>query len=199
MLYLKLHTSYKSLGKEFKITFDEFVKHLNQQQIEANNLRRQILDAGVALTDANKEASLSLAKVIAEEKNRATEERTNLINQITSLIQSQGEAQEKRLDARVVSIQEQIGLSNEAYHQQHERYDTSMDTWSGKETTLVENVHKSCENVKSKIKKDWTVSLASQEWYILANIFRRQTNKIRLFKQLRDLFMPRPSALSMLK
>lgn len=154
----QLHASYSALGKDFKNTFDELVKHLNSQQEEAEALHRHLSDAGAALASADEISSARLSAVLSEEKARAEDEQVALISQITSLIQTQSVAREKRLEARVASLQSEITTSRETYRQEQVTYDNSMIVWSAKQASLVDDLLKSRESVKSKIKKDWTVS-----------------------------------------
>lgn len=156
---LQLHSSYSALGKDFKNTFDDLVKQLNHSRAEANDLRAQLSDAGKELVKANESASSKLSSVLSEEKARAATDRANLIAQMTSLVQSLGESQEQRLEGKLGSIQAEITSSNERYEHLHESYQTSMTEWSEKEKAIVDDILKSRESVKTKIKTDWLVNL----------------------------------------
>jgi len=147
-----------SLGREFKSTFDDLAKRLSEQRREAESLKEQLCEAGQALTTANDKASARLSAILKEEKERAADERMTLLSQITTLVQANGDAQDKRLEAKVTSVQEEIKQSNVVYGRQEESYSKTMKIWSGKEQTLVDDMLKARENVKNKIKNDWTVS-----------------------------------------
>ena len=134
-------------------------KRLSEQRNEAESLRGQLCDAGVALTKVNNLACDRLSTVLQEEKERSANERTALLSQISSLVQNFGDNQEKRLEAKVASVQSEVRQSNELYERQQGIYGTKMDAWSAREQFLVENMLQARESVKSKIKKDWTVSL----------------------------------------
>lgn len=147
-----------SLGREFKSTFDDLAKRLSEQRREAETLKEQLCEAGQALTVANDQASARLSIVLKEEKERAADERTTLLSQITTLVQGYGDAQDKRMEAKVASVQEEIRQSNMVYGRQGESYSKTMNVWSEKEQLLVDDMLKARENVKNKIKNDWTVS-----------------------------------------
>lgn len=134
------------------------MKHLAGQQAEADRLRVQLSDAGAALKKANVEAATKLNVALVEEKQRASDDRASLISQMTSLIHGYGDVQDRRLDAQIVSVQEEVAASHQVYQVQQDDYNRSMDAWRVKEEFLVEDILKSREAVKSKIKKDWTVS-----------------------------------------
>jgi len=73
-------------------------------------------------------------------------------------VQGHGDAQDKRIEAKVASVQEEIKQSNMVYERQGESYSKTMNVWSEKEQLLVYDMLKARENVKNKIKNDWTVS-----------------------------------------
>ena len=155
---LQLHASYNALGKDFKTTFDDLVKHLHHQQDEANDLRRQLSEAGSCLTKANASASERLQTVLAEEKAHNAEERESLLKQITSLIGHFGETQERRLDAKVDLLRNEIEESSNTFQKRHDSYNGSMDLWVSRGTALHKEMVDSRERIKSRIKKDWSVS-----------------------------------------
>lgn len=131
---------------------------MSEQRREAESLKAQLCSAGEALVTANQKATAELNAVLVEQKERAAEERTILLSQITSLVQGYGDTQDKRIEAKVASVQEQITQSNAVYKRQEETYSTAMNAWSEQEQLLVHDMVKARENVKAKVKKDWTVS-----------------------------------------
>lgn len=154
----QLHTSYSSLGKDFRHSFDDLAKQLDQQRSEADTLRQALSDATSELTHADEQASTRLDTVLAEEKKQAEEDRESLIAQMTSLIQSNGEAQERRLEAKIGAVREEMRTSYGAYNEKHTSFQTSMDALSSKDKSVVVGLKDSRENIKLKLKKDWTVS-----------------------------------------
>lgn len=156
--HTQLHTSYASLGRDFKTTFDDLVKRLNEQQAEANQLRQQIFQADMALLAANKTAQSRLSQVIGEEKLKAAEERKNLLTQITSLVASTAEAQESRMTSKILGVSEGIDSSHSAYNAIRDAYNQSMDVWSEKSKDIITGVIKSRDNVKTKIKADFAAA-----------------------------------------
>ena len=153
-----MHSSYASLGRDFKSTFDDLVKHLNEQQAEVNQLRQQIVQADMALLAANSTAQNKLTQVINEEKLKAAEERQHLLTQITSLVNSTAEAQESRMTSKIIGVSEGIDSAHAAYNTVHDAYNQGMDNWSKKSKELVSGVVSSRDSVKTKIKADFAVS-----------------------------------------
>lgn len=173
-----MHSSYSSLGRNFKTAFDELVQHVHKQRAEADELRRQLSDTGNALAKAHDIASAKLDAVMAEEKQRGADSRSHLISQISSLIQTFGETQEKRLEVKLGVMQSEMIESKHIFCQQQESNNEAMNAWTAREASLVEDIHKSREFVKSKIKQDWTVSCSSrvQNKHNVNGMPRSQTN-----------------------
>ncbi|KAI9689048.1 MAG: kinesin motor protein cin8 [Bathelium mastoideum] len=156
--HTQLHASYSSLGKDFKTTFDDLIKRLNEQHSEADDLRSQIVKSDIALAEANKATQRRITTVLAEEKQKAANERTELLQEMTRLINSSAEVSDRRMDQNMSSIMTEISTSTSAHEQEQARYESGMDAWKQKSKDLVENVLTSREIVKSKIKGDWTVA-----------------------------------------
>lgn len=155
-----LHTSYSSLGKDFKSMFEELVQHLGSQRAESNSLRRQLEQASQVAIQANNSVTLQIQDVVEEERKRAAEDRQNLLMQITSLINSHAEQQESRLADKTSKIREQINGANKTFEGQVASYSSGMDRWASNEQKLLESVGQSRESLKTKLQEDWTVSIS---------------------------------------
>jgi kinesin family protein 11 len=129
------------------------------QQTEAEELRMQLSDASDAAVQAHAAASLQLEMVLAEERRQSNQDRQNLLSQITLLINAAGDAQDQRLNNKVSLVKNDIATSNETFVAAKAKYSEGMDQWSQKEKLLVEEVLRSRETLKSKLKQDWMASL----------------------------------------
>lgn len=158
MLTFQLHTSYSSLGRDFKSLFEDLLKHLNAQKAEAGLLRQQLSAASEFAMQSFAAASNRLSEVLREEKEQAAAERQNLLSQITNLVMSQGDQQDRRLEAKISEVQKDVLASKEGFESSHALYGKGMDAWNDKEVLLVEEVLRSRETLKSKLKDDWLVS-----------------------------------------
>lgn len=167
---------------------------MNSQQTEAEVLHRQLAEAGSALAKADAESSVKLSMVLSEEKQCCEEEQASLISQITTMIQSQSQARDNRLEARIALLQTENTASQAAYRQQQVVYDTSMSNWSSEQGLLVDGLLKSRENVKAKIKKDWTVSDPLDLSRPCTNLYRPQMSTILRSNQPPVLSTRRPLA-----
>ncbi|KAF2007213.1 kinesin-domain-containing protein [Amniculicola lignicola CBS 123094] len=156
--HTQLHASYASLGKDFKQTFDEMIKQLNAQQTENDRLHSQILDANSSLAQAHQAARGHIVQAIDEEKQKAAEERQQLLLQITSLITSTADAQEKRLNDRITVIGEDMDTATAAHTTTQGIYNDGMGAWTSKSRDIVASVSKSRDTVKTKIKADFAAA-----------------------------------------
>lgn len=139
--------------------FEDLLKHVNSQKAEADDLRRQLNAASEALLEANRAASSQLERFIVEEREQANTDRQNLLKQITTLVMSQGEKQDARIEAKANTLKESIKSSEDTFEASRTQYNQNMDIWDEKEQKLVEEVHLSRESLKTKLKDDWTVSI----------------------------------------
>ncbi|KAJ4286099.1 Kinesin- motor protein [Kalmusia sp. IMI 367209] len=154
----QLHSSYAALGRDFKNTFDDLVKSLNEQQVENERLHQHVLKANAALVQANKTSQSRLVQVIDEEKQKGAEERQQLLAQVTSLINANGNTQEERLNERVSSVCEEIGAANASFETQQTTYTEGIGSWTTKSKDILAGVSKSRDIVKTKIKGDFATA-----------------------------------------
>ena len=111
--------------------------------------------------EADIQASNHLQACLAEEREQNATDRGTLLTQITDLVNKAGEKQEVRLEGRINSIRETLSASKADFESANKSYDDGMDTWAKKENNLVEEVLKSRDTLKGKMKKDWTVRLSA--------------------------------------
>lgn len=108
---------------------------------------------------AEVEFSSRLDSCLKEQRSQAATDRQEMLSQITDLINKSGEKQGSRWESKINEIRNDIQVSSSTFQKADDRYNESMDVWAGKENKLVEEVLKSKEALKSKMKKDWTVKL----------------------------------------
>lgn len=157
--HTQLHTSYSSLGRDFKTLFEDLLKHVNAQRAEADVLRQQLTAASELAMQSSIAASSKLDEVLREERELAAADRQSLLSQITSLVVAQGEQQDFRLSAKISEVQKDVLASKDSFETSQSHYSQGMDSWNEKEGVLVDGVLRSRETLKSKLKEDWVVSL----------------------------------------
>ena len=150
-----MHTSYSSLGKDFKNIFEDLTKHINIQHKEADDLREQISLSAKAALEADEAVSLRLDAVLNEERAQASQDRQNLLRQMSDLVMMSGEEQDRRWSSRVQAARQDMGSLRSNLATADAKFNSGMDAWSHKEGVLIEDVLKSRDTLKVKMKEDW--------------------------------------------
>ena len=104
------------------------------------------------------EMSSRLECALNDERAQAAQDRQDLISQISLLVTKSGEAQDARWQSKINVVRSDILSSRSIFETEEKKYNRSMDVWSKQESLLLEEVAKSRDNLKSRMKKDWTVS-----------------------------------------
>ncbi|KAF5576711.1 kinesin family member 11 [Fusarium pseudocircinatum] len=154
----QLHNSYSAIGKDFKSTFEDLVKHITAQRAECDNLKRQLQAATNTIVLQNATISSRIQDALVEERRQAVDERQKLMTQITALINTHADAQESRLHDRASQIQKSITATSTNLEQAVDTYGEGMSTWDVREGELLDEVKKSREQLKTKLKDDWTAA-----------------------------------------
>ncbi|KAJ4413138.1 Kinesin- motor protein [Didymella pomorum] len=154
----ELHQSYANLGREFKATFDGLVKSLNAQQAENDCLHAQVLEANAALLTANKHTQGRLAQVVDEEKQKSAEERQQMLQQITALIDASADAQDQRMNEKLASVGEELGVANAAFETQQSAYTAGVEAWNDQSKTVVAGVTASRDAMKNRLRGDFEMA-----------------------------------------
>ena len=134
------------------------MKHLNAQRAEADELRKTASAAVKAAMEAEDMVSSRLRSCLADEREQSALERRNLLSQITELVNKNGQAAEDRLHTKISAFCDELSTSTSNLQTANNNYNGSMDLWSQKEQVLVDEVSKSRDALKAKMKQDWTVS-----------------------------------------
>jgi kinesin family protein 11 len=156
--HTQVHSSYASLGRDFKTTFDDLVKDLNDQQAENERLHQQVLDANAALIAANKTSQGQIAHIVDEEKHKAAEERHRLLSQITALVSATADAQEMRLSEKLSGVSKDLVTANTSFEAKQDTYTEGITSWSSRSQDILAGVSKSRDAVKTKIKSDFAAA-----------------------------------------
>jgi kinesin family protein 11 len=153
-----LHTSYASLGRDFKSTFDDLICELQEQREESRKLREKMALANKELLIKNSQTWESFSKLLTEERIAAECERQNLVNQMVVLLNNTASTQEIRLGNMFTSIQAELSV----HHEEHTRADTEFgkdgSRWAEKSEALTEKMIKSRDNIRTKIKSDFATA-----------------------------------------
>lgn len=155
---VQLHTSYSSLGKDCKVVFEDLIKQITVQRTESDNLRRQLQAATNTIVLQNATISTRIQEALQEERRQAVEERQKLVTQIAGLINTHAVTQETRLVEQATLIQKSVAESNTSLEEAVAQYDQGMEDWDQKEGELLDEFKKSRDQLKTKLKDDWTAA-----------------------------------------
>jgi kinesin family protein 11 len=153
----QLHTSYSTLGKDFKGMFENMVSHLDQQKSEINKLRLELQEANRQTVEANRKASHNLAQVLEEEHASAQSERDSLMSQIRALLDESSSRQSTRLKGKVDTLRNDITASGDSLEHATAQYDRHIDEWIFKEEQFAKDITASRDEIKTKMQNDWEV------------------------------------------
>jgi len=156
--HTQLHLSYSALGRDFKSIFEDVVRHATSQREEVDELRRQLQEANEKIVASNISASSSLEKCLSDERQASQHDRDQLLAQVKVLMDETAKKQEMRLSSNVDNTRSQLVSSRSQFERANKVYAEGMSQWSDKERSFVSEVVKSKDILKSKMKKDWTVS-----------------------------------------
>lgn len=153
-----MHTSYASLGRDFKSTFDNLICELNEQREESRKLREKMAHANKALLTKNSQTWENFSTVLAEEKIVAERERQNLVNQIAVLLKTTADVQEIRVGNMFTSIQAELSVHQDEHTRADAEFDQDGSRWVERSEALTENMIKSRDNIKAKIMSDFATA-----------------------------------------
>jgi len=106
--------------------------------------------------ESEERVAQQLEVLLEEERKKAAEDRETLLSQITNLVNVAGLAQDDRLNRKVQAVRTDLTAAKAEFQTADKKYGESMDIWSKKESLLIEEVMKSRDTLKGKMKKDWT-------------------------------------------
>ena len=159
--HTQLHSSYSGIGKDFKTLFDDLSKQMAAQRDDIDSLRSALEEASRANIEASIAASTNLETIRDDERRLEQEERTKLKEQIFALIDSSHRQQQERLSSRLNNVQDGLVNAAEHFENSDKTYRDGMDKWTTQDSELMAKVIKSKDDLKVKMKGDWTVSRLS--------------------------------------
>ena len=106
----------------------------------------------------NATVSTRMQEALDDERRQAADDRQKLLAQITGLVNAQADTQEARLTERITQMQKGVADSSTSLEGAVSQYGQGMQSWDDKENELLEEVKKSRDELKTKLKDDWNVA-----------------------------------------
>ncbi|KAJ6140369.1 hypothetical protein N7471_006855 [Penicillium samsonianum] len=151
----QLHSSYSTLGKDFKTMFEDMAKHLDEQKSEVHKLRLELQAANRQTVEANRKASSNLAQVLEEEHASAQAERETLMSHIRGLLEDSSHKQNNRLKGKFDTLRIDISASGDSLEQATAQHDRHIDEWIFKEEQFAKDITASKDELKTRMQNDW--------------------------------------------
>lgn len=156
--HTQLHGSYSSLGREFKSIFEDITRQVAEQKSEVERLQSDLLAANTALVESHATANKALVDAVVVEKETAATERTQLLSQITHLINQSAEAQDARLQSHLNTFTASTTAATTTHISAQSIQSDSMTAWSDRSNSLLATLGNSRDTIKSRIKADWSAA-----------------------------------------
>ncbi|KAJ5177312.1 uncharacterized protein N7500_000011 [Penicillium coprophilum] len=151
----QLHSSYSTLGKDFKAMFEDMEKHLKEQKSEVHKLRLELQAANRQTVDANRRASSNLAQILQEEHASAQAERETLMSHIRGLLEDSNHKQNNRLKGKFDALRTDMSASGDSLEQATAQHDRHIDEWIFKEEQFAKDITASKDEIKTRMQNDW--------------------------------------------
>lgn len=169
--------------------FEDLVKHISAQRSECDNLKRQLSAATNTIVVQNASISSRIREALEGERRQAVEERQKLAAQIAILINTQAETQENRIADKACLIQKSLAESNTSLEHAVTQFNDGMVTWDHEEGNLMDELKKSRDQLKTKLKDDWTAANElSTSIQTTAKSVHAETSRV-VDEQIKDLDM----------
>jgi len=163
LFHAQLHASYSGLGKDFKAIFEDMSRDLATQRDEADRLRAALQAAHRENREATLTASTQLQSALEEERQAAQQEREKVKEQILQLIDVSAARQDERLSKALTSTQTHLVEASESFEAADQAFGEGMDRWTAQDSALMSRLIKSKEELKGRMKNDWTVCTETQQ------------------------------------
>ncbi|KAK6361826.1 kinesin motor protein cin8 [Orbilia blumenaviensis] len=150
----EIRASYIGLGREFKAMFDSCNRHLAAQTQRALDLKLEVEVATKAAVAAQNSAADAVAVVLAEESQKAAQERQQLLAQITQVITASALEQDKRLAQKMGAVQTGLTVTSDRLSSATSNALTRMGQWAEAEEGLKQELGASRDLIKKKLQGD---------------------------------------------
>ncbi|KPI45827.1 Kinesin-like protein bimC [Cyphellophora attinorum] len=154
--HTQLHTSYSSLGKDFKTLFEDMTTRLASQREENDRLRTALQEAHHRNIESQRAATAQLEASLEEERRASEQSRQTLKDQICGLIDASAVRQDERIASTLSRTQRSLGQASNTLELAEKEYAEGMNEWLQREQALLDKVTGSRDELKGRMKKDWT-------------------------------------------
>ena len=161
----QLKSNYAALGHQLKSSFTGLVQQLNEQKLENDRLRSQVIAANSQIRNATAFTKKALEDNIVAERANAAQERADMLVQITAIVNANAEAQQKRSENSLTAMGDDLEKARKAHEEEEISYSESMDMLQARTGKTIVGVMQEAEILNSAVQSDYAVSFPSLELY----------------------------------
>lgn len=178
------------IGHSLKSLFNVTQRHISGQMAEMTQFRHDINVSERANLCAIDEISVALDAALAQERERAEQEKARFTTDMVALIDALIEGQQSRWSTAVEQTRQGLATSQNKVQAGYQLVSRGLDTWAERETSFSKEILGNKDEVKKSIVDAAKVlsTLAST-----LNLYRLLTNVAILFKKAHDASMLRRS------
>ncbi|KAG4305300.1 hypothetical protein PORY_001470 [Pneumocystis oryctolagi] len=147
----QIHNSYSQLGHDMKSIFNDTQKHITTQTTEIQNLKSDFLTLFQSIKEEISCTYSDLEKSFSLEQKKYTEEKEQLLIQISYLINSLFENQNKRYITRINHAQSNMNNVSNKIDELTSSFSEKIDIWSAKEDLFITKLTNSKDDIKNNI------------------------------------------------
>lgn len=177
-----------------KSVFDSTQRHLSGQMAEMTQFRQEISASEKANISALGDISGALELALAQEREKAEQERNKLTNEVVSLITAMVEAQQGRWSTAVDSARQDLAASQGRVQGGFQTVSKGLDSWQEREGIFAKKLLSNKDEVKKSI-----VEAAKALSSLHAANDRLLINVVLLSRTVQDVFMHKQSSWSILR
>jgi kinesin family member 11 len=155
--HTQLHSSYATLGRDVKSTFDDILKEVSEQREQMEHLKSQMTEANRQLTSSNGASVAQFSSLVQSEKTLRETENDNLMTRIQDLLHATAKQQELRMQ-ELAKIPQQFSSNTESHGTAMVSIATGQDELMERVKIFGERMNKSRDVMKSKLQGDFAVS-----------------------------------------
>jgi kinesin family protein 11 len=168
-----LHTSYASLGRDFKAMFDDLTKEVVEQREEIESLKRQMSEESTRLTKETTESANDFESLLKSEKAAREQENRDLMAQIQAIVAAKAQQQELRMQ-ELTKLPPRLRSTAATHSIVASAFADSNDMLIQRSMAFSGRIVASRDAIKAKVQNDFAVSYYSYSIVSKSNINRPQ-------------------------
>jgi kinesin family member 11 len=153
----QLHASYATLGRDFRMVFDDLTKEIIEQREEIESLRTQMSNANARLAEETHASVGTLEVLLAKEETARKQEDSDLMAQIQALLASKTQQQDARMQ-ELAKLAPHLRTTAGIHSESALAFIQGNDTLLERSVALSGRIVTARDAIKTKVQTDFAVS-----------------------------------------